>query len=579
MQIHIALEDQHKTTFTCPSDTFAYIRMPFGLWNAPSTFQKCMLSIFLDLLEECMEVFMDDFMVYANTFEACLGNLSCVLKRCMETNLVLNYEKCHFMVTKGIVLGHLVSNRGIKVKKEKVNIITSLPKPASVRDVRYFLGQVGFYRRFIKNFSKIALPLSKLLQKDLDFVFDEACVKAFEELKTRLTSTPILQAPNWELPFETGKPAHEIAYASRTMAPTQMNYTTTKKELLAIVFALDKFRAYLLGSKVIVFSDHAALKYLLKKQDAKSRLIQWMLLLQEPNLEIRDRKGADNKVVDHLSRIKGKVDLVPIRDDFPDEQLRLVSHSQPWFVDICNFLVPSIFPPSASKYYKEKIQSDAKHYKWDDPYLWRCCNDCIIRRCILDSEIRSVLHFFHSAPRGSHYRSTRTAKKVLGFYWSTIFRDSHQFVSTCEQCQKAGMTINHRNEMPQQPVLFCEIFDIWGIDFMGPFPISNGYSYILLAAYYVSRWVEARATKTNNAKVVVDFLKYNIFCRFSVPKALINDQGTHFCNRVMSSLLEKYGVEHRIATPYHPQTNNQAIVFNSGIKKILLKMVNPNRKD
>ncbi|RDY00192.1 Retrovirus-related Pol polyprotein, partial [Mucuna pruriens] len=196
MQIHIAPEDQHKTTFTCPFGTFAYTRMPFGLCNAPSTFQRCMMSIFSDLLQDCMEVFMDDFTVYADSFEACLNNLSKVLKRCIDTSLVLNFEKCHFMVTEGIVLGHLVSNRGIEVDKAKIDIITSLPNPASVREVRSFLGHAGFYKRFIKNFSTLALPLSKLLQKDVEFNFDQPCIEAFQELKNRLTSAPILQAPN-----------------------------------------------------------------------------------------------------------------------------------------------------------------------------------------------------------------------------------------------------------------------------------------------------------------------------------------------------------------------------------------------
>ncbi|RDX98690.1 Retrovirus-related Pol polyprotein, partial [Mucuna pruriens] len=163
MQIHIAPEDQHKTTFTCPCGTFAYTHMPFGLCNAPSTFQRCMMSIFSDLLQDCMEVFMDDFTVYADSFEACLNNLSKVLKRCIDTNLVLNFEKCHFMVTEGIVLGHLVSNRGIEVDKAKIDIITPLLNPTSVREVHSFLGHAGFYRRFMKNFSKLALPLSKLL--------------------------------------------------------------------------------------------------------------------------------------------------------------------------------------------------------------------------------------------------------------------------------------------------------------------------------------------------------------------------------------------------------------------------------
>ncbi|RDY09058.1 Retrovirus-related Pol polyprotein, partial [Mucuna pruriens] len=196
MQIHIAPEDQHKTTFTCPFGTFAYTRMPFGLCNAPSTFQRCMMSIFSDLLQDCMEVFMDDFTVYADSFEACLSYLSKVLKRCIDPNLVLNFEKCHFMVIEGIVLGHLVSNRGIEVDKSKIDVITSLPNPASVRGVRSFLGHVGFYRRFIKNFNKLALPLSKLLQKDVEFNFDQPYIEAFQKLKSRLTSTPILQAPN-----------------------------------------------------------------------------------------------------------------------------------------------------------------------------------------------------------------------------------------------------------------------------------------------------------------------------------------------------------------------------------------------
>ncbi|RDY07269.1 gag-pol, partial [Mucuna pruriens] len=181
-------------------------------------------------------------------------------------------------------------------------------------------------------------------------------------------------------------------------------------------------------------------------------------------------------------------------------------------------------------------------------------------------------------PGGGHYGSTWTAKRVLDcwFYWPTIFRDAHQLVSTCVKCQKVGMTISRRHEMPQQPILFCEVFDVWGIDFMGPFPVSNGYSYILLAVDYVSRWVEAIATKTNDAKVVVDFLKSNIFCRFGVPKALISAQGSHFCNRAMSSLLHKYG---HITPDISPQKNGQAEVFNREIKRTLQKVTNPNWKD
>lgn len=237
-QIAIAPEDQEKTTFTCPFGTFAYRRMPFGLCNAPTTFQRCMVSIFSDYIEHIIEVFMDDFTVYGDSFDNCLHNLTLVLQRCIETNLVLNSKKCHFMVEQGIVLGHVVSSRGIKVDKGKVDIIQSLPYPTSVREVRSFLGHAGFYRRFIKNFSKIALPLCKLLQNDTTFELNEACKMAFDKLKELLTSTLVIQPPDWNVPFEMmcdasdyavgvvlgqriGKASHAIYYASKTLNDAQ----------------------------------------------------------------------------------------------------------------------------------------------------------------------------------------------------------------------------------------------------------------------------------------------------------------------------------------------------------------------
>ena len=195
-QIAIAPEDQEKTTFTCPFGTFAYRRMPFGLCNALATFQRCMVTIFSDYIEHIMEVFVDDFTVYGDSFDNCFHNLTLVLQRRIETNLVLNFEKCHFMVEQGIVLGHVVSSRGIEVDKAKVDIIQSLPYPTSVQEVCSFLGHASFYRRFIKDFSKIALPLCKLLQKDVGFEFDEACKKVFDKLKELLTSTSVIQPPN-----------------------------------------------------------------------------------------------------------------------------------------------------------------------------------------------------------------------------------------------------------------------------------------------------------------------------------------------------------------------------------------------
>jgi hypothetical protein len=172
-QIPIHLDDQSKTTFTCPYGTFTYRRMSFGLCNAPASFQRCMMVIFSDLIEKVMEVFMNDFFVYGKTFEDCLANLDKVLKRCQMADLVLNWEKCHFMVQEGIVLGHKISEKVIEVDKAKIEVIEQLPPPTNVKDIRSFLGHIGFSRRFIQNFSQIAQPLMHLLAKDVPFVFTE----------------------------------------------------------------------------------------------------------------------------------------------------------------------------------------------------------------------------------------------------------------------------------------------------------------------------------------------------------------------------------------------------------------------
>ena len=353
-----------------------------------------------------------------------------------------------------------------------------------------------------------------------------------------------------------------------------------EKELLAIVFALEKFCSYLLGTKVIVYSDHAALKYLLTKKEAKPRLLRWILLLQEFDLEIQDKKGAENVVADHLSRLVINGTPTPLRDNFPDEHLLAIPKLTPWYADIVNYLVTKTLPNDLSRAQKDKIKNDTKYYVWDEPYLWKFCSDQVIHKCVLDEEIPSVLSFCHLYACGGHFGPKRIARKVLecGLFWPTLFRDSYTFCKTCESCQKTG-NLGYRDQMSLTPILVCEIFDTWGIDFVGLFPSSFGHVYILLAIDYVSKWVEAKSTRIDNAKVVVDFVKSNIFVRFGTPRAIISDRGNHFCNRVVEALMKKYGVTHCVSTSYHPQTSGQAEISNKEIKSILEKTVNPNRKD
>ncbi|GJR44353.1 reverse transcriptase domain-containing protein [Tanacetum coccineum] len=540
-QIPIDPLDQEKTTFTCPYGTFAYRRMPFGLCNAPGTFQRCMVAIFHDMIEKTMEVFMDDFS-----------------------------EKCHFMVKEGIVLGHKISKTGIEVDKAKVDVIAKLPHPTTVKGIRSFLGYAGFYRRFIQDFSKIARPMTHLIQKETSFIFSKECIKAFETLKMKLTQALILVGPDWDLPFEIMCDASDFAvgavlgqrktkhfrtihYASKSLTEAQAHYTTTEKELLAV--------------------------------DAKPRLLRWILLLQEFDVVIRDKKGAENLAADHLSRLENphqsELEKKEITETFPLETLGMVTFrgddNAPWFADFANYHAGNFVIKGMSSQQKRKFFKDVKHYFWDDPFLFKICADQVIRRCVHGKEALDILEACHNGPTGGHHGANLTAKKVFdaGFFWPTIYKDAHELVKNCDSCQRQGK-ISQRDEMPQNSIQVCEIFDVWGIDFMGPFPSSRGNKYILVAVDYLSKWVEAKALPTNDARVVCKFLK-SLFARFGAPRAIISDRGTHFCNDQFAKVMLKYGVTHRLSTAYHPQTSGQVEVSNRGLKRILERTIGENR--
>ncbi|GJU43215.1 reverse transcriptase domain-containing protein [Tanacetum coccineum] len=327
-----------------------------------------MLAIFHDMIEESVEVFMDDFSVFGNSFDTCLINLDKMLQRCKDAHLVLNWEKCHFMVKEGIVLGHKVSSAGLEVDKAHIYVISKLPPPTNIKGIRSFLGHAG----------------AVLGQKD-------------------------------------GKNFHPIYFASKTLNPAQQKYTVTKKELMAVVFAFDKFRSYLILSKTIVHTDHSALRHLFKKQDAKPRLIRWILLLQEFDIEIKDRKGTENVAADHLSKIENDETSNDneVDDNFPRETLMEINtKNEPWFADFANYLVGDIIPKWITYQQKNKFFSDLKHYLWEEPYLFKVCSDGMIGRCISGPETRTILDQRHHGPTGGHYGPNITAKKVLdsGFY-------------------------------------------------------------------------------------------------------------------------------------------------------------------
>lgn len=279
------------------------------------------------------------------------------------------------MVYEGIMLGHKISHKGIEVGKAKVEVIANIPPPMNEKGIRSVLGHADLYRRFIRDFSKIVKPLTTLLRKDQLFTFDKDYMVAFETLKSKLVSVPIVVDPNWYLPFQIicdasgivvgvvlgqrrEKLLHLIYYASHVLNHAQLNYTTIEKEL-AILYAFDKFRFYLLGSKIIVYTDHVALKYQFSKQVSKPRLLRWILLLQEFDLEVWDKKGYDNIVPNHLSimsSIKETGEKDPIKDEFADERVQAIIGVL-WFAKYVNYLLGGVIPDDFD-YKKNKMQMD-----------------------------------------------------------------------------------------------------------------------------------------------------------------------------------------------------------------------------
>ncbi|XP_060190585.1 uncharacterized protein LOC132619821 [Lycium barbarum] len=372
------------------------------------------------------------------------------------------------------------------------------------------------------------------------FKFDEKYRKAFDELKEHLTSALIIISPDWSLPFELMCDASGFS--------------------IGVV----------LGSKVVVYTGHVALRYLMAKKEEKPRLIRWVLLLQEFYFKVKNRKGSENQAADRLSLLeeaRGPSEELDIDDAFLDKRVLAVSFKvAPWYADIANFLVTGIIPDEIKAYQKKKkFLRDSCQYYWEEPYLFLTCADNIIRCCVLESEVMEILKAFHDAPDKGHHSGTRTAAKVLecGYYWPTLFHDANLLeVRDAYEFRDGGRTVRCLGDLFYGSL--CEL--LW-------------YEAHLGSVDYVSKWVEAVALPNNEAKSVMGFLKKNIFNHFGTPRAIISDAGSHFCNRAFAGLLEKYSVKHRVATPYHPQTSGQVDVSNREIKSILAKTVNGNRTD
>eukprot|EP00253_Pinus_taeda_P026735 PITA_26735 len=474
---------------------------------------------------------MDDITPYGSNFQETLTNLGKVLHKCIEMNLSLSPEKCEFLMTEGTVLGHTISQQGLQVDPNKIAIIQRVPSPQKVRNVQSFLGLARYYRRFIKDFSKLASPLFGLLGKDVEFIWTDNYQEALDTLKSKLVTAPILRGPNWALPFHIHTDAsNKVIGAALGQIDEKLPY--------AIYFQFD--------------------------------------------LTIVDKSGKENIVVDFLSRLDLPVGEEGMVDDrMPDKHLFAISVLSPWFADIANYLASAWFPPHLSSKEKSKIVRKSVPFTWIWGNLFKLGPYQILRQCVREEEVFNILLTCHDGPCGGHFAAKRTAFKILqaGYYWPTLHQDVRKYISQCGRCQRMGKP-TPTDEMPLQPQVTFEPFEKWGMDFVGPVnPPSKQKSYIIVCIDYLTKWAKTKAIKAATEEKVAEFLRENIFYKFGYPRELVTYQGSQFTSNLIEDLFTHHKIKHRTSTPYHPQANGQVEVTNRALEGILTEVVSSSRKD
>ncbi|GJR41051.1 reverse transcriptase domain-containing protein, partial [Tanacetum coccineum] len=463
------------------------------------TFQRMYVSNLHDMVEKTMESLWSTSRSLGILSKNCLFPFrTTCFQRCEDTNLSLNWAKSILWVKRGLSSAINFIRQGLRLTSQNRCHckLTSSPnrKELGVFSVRTVFTAV-FSFRILKNIPDNG---TISLRRILPFSFSDDCIRAFQTLKDDLRSSNLdsLKTGTFHLSFMCD--ASDFAIGAVLEATSLRNF---------------------LGLSICFDTTIPPLKYLFAKKDAKARLLRWVLLLQEFDFKLLILKEPHD-----TSQPISVPDWKPIHCE------RACRTQQ-----------------------KKQFFKDVKHYFWDDPFLFKICADQVIRRCVHGNEALEILSACHNGPTGGHHGANLTAKKIFdsGFFWPTIYKDAHEFVKNCDSCQRQGKT-SQRDEMPQNSIQVCEIFDIWGIDFMGPFPSSRGNKYILVAVDYLSKWVEAKALPTNDARVVCKFLK-SLFARFGAPRAIISDRGTHFCNDQFAKVMQKYGVTptslHRLITP------------------------------
>jgi hypothetical protein len=581
-QVRIAEEDVPKTAFRTRYGHYEFLVMPFGLTNAPATFMHLMQQTFREHLDDSVIVFIDDVLVYSKTKHEHEQHLRTVLQVLRGKQLYAKLSKCEFFQTEIGFLGHVINQYGIKMEPSKVDAVLKWPAPKNIHELRSFLGLAGYYRRFVRDFSKVASPLSVLLHKNTPYDWTSAQEQAFNQLKTAVSTAPVLIIPDPTLPYtlvtdasgyaigaalcqDHGNGLQPCAYRSRKMNDHERNYPVHEQELLSIIDALREWRHYLLGNRFTVITDHRSLQYLSTQDKLSARQTRWSEFLQQFDFQIQYRPGRDNTIADGLSRR-------------PDHQLSTMVQSSP---NISHELIDSIKAQyMTDPVTKHILEKGHKQYTARDGLIYTLDNRLYVP--FSDTLRHSLIQEHHDTPLNGHLGEYKTLERLSRqYYWPNMRKSTQQYIEQCQSCQ-----LNKTST--QLPIGLLQSLEIPGkrwetvtMDLITQLPVTTqGNDAIVVFVDKFTKMVHYAATTTTCTADQVARIFFDTVVRLhGIPKHIISDRDRRFTSRFWRELWTLCGTQLRMSTAYHPQTDGQTERANRTLEEILRHYVSSKQND
>jgi len=607
-QIQLDPATKEKTAFVTHNDLLHFKVLPFGLTNSPATFQRLMSHILRGLEYTCALIYIDDTIIFSKTVDEHLDHIEEVFKRLRDANLRLNPKKCKFAKQELEYLGHIVTPQGIKPCPSKIKAIESYPVPKNVKQLRSFLGLANYYRRFIKDFAKVAHPLNQLTKKFVKFDWTKSCQEAFDLLKRALISEPILAYPDFTREFHVTVDSSStalgmtlsqfsddgvervIAYNGRSLSNAEVNYSTTEREALALVEAIKKYQPYLHGRKFTVHTDHQPLQWLTKIKEPLPKLARWSLYLQQFTFTVSYLPGKENSHTDGLSRREyDKCELFAMsRKTQPDTSVKVyeAQRRDRELSDLISYLQSQELPDDEKSARKLLIMEDY-FYLGDDDLLYRIENKTSrnqsepISQLVIPTSLRyEILSNAHDHVTGGHLGTHKTYQKLrTRYWWKGMFKDTDHWCKSCIDCSMKKSPRN-RHKAPLLPIPVGGAFDRVAVDIIGPLKTTTkGNKYIIVFMDYYSRWPEAIAVQNIDAATVARVFVDEIISRHGAPIEILSDRGSNFLSSLFREVCKIFKIHKLSTSSYHPQTDGLVERFNGTLIQSLSMYVNKDQTD